>query len=162
MRITATAARHLAGLPARQLNRLQSVLNATVRVVYSARRSEHISPLLRELHWLRFPQRVEFRLAVLVYRCLNGTAPRYLANGLQRVADISSRSRLRSPTTALLDVPRSTHKTIGDRAFPVADAKVWSGPPRPITQLPSPPAFRRVLKTELFRGSHGSAPQRHQ
>ena len=43
----------LAGLFARQLNRLQSVLDATARLVYSARRTEHVSPLLRELHWLR-------------------------------------------------------------------------------------------------------------
>jgi len=48
---------------------------------------------------------------------LNGTAPQYLADGLQRVADISSRTRLRSASTALLHVPRSKHKTIGDRAF---------------------------------------------
>ena len=90
----------MAGLPMRQLNRLQSVLNAAARLVYSARRSEHVSPLLRDLHLLRVPQRTEFRLAVLMYRCLNGTAPPYLADGLQRVADISSRSQLRSASTA--------------------------------------------------------------
>ena len=33
----------LAGLRARQLNSLQSVLSAAVRLVYSARRSEHVS-----------------------------------------------------------------------------------------------------------------------
>jgi len=148
----------LAGLPARQLNRLQSVLNAAARLVYGARRREHISPLLRELHWLRVPQRIEFRLAVLVYRCLHGTARRYLASELQRVADIDSRSRLRSSTTAQLVVPRAAHKTIGDRAFPVAGAKVWNGLPRPITSISSLPAFRRALKTELFRRSHGLAP----
>ena len=71
----------LAGLPARQLNRLQSVVNAAdARLVYSARRSEHMSPLLQELHWLRVPERIDFRLAVLVYRCVNGTAPRYLGS----------------------------------------------------------------------------------
>jgi len=42
-----------AGLPARQLNRLQSVLNAATRLVYSARRTKHVSPLLHELHWFR-------------------------------------------------------------------------------------------------------------
>jgi Reverse transcriptase (RNA-dependent DNA polymerase) len=146
----------LAGLPARQLNRLQSVLNAAARLVYSARRTEHVSPLLRELHWLRVPQRIEFRLAVLTYRCLNGTAPQYLAAGLQRVTDISSRSRLRSASTALLHVPRSKHKTIGDRAFPVAAAKVWNSLPPSITSSSSSLLqFRRLLKTELFRRSYG-------
>ena len=74
----------MAGLPARQLNRLQSVLNAAARLVYSARKTAHVTPLLRELHWLRVPQRIEFRLAVLAYRCLNGTAPQHLADGLLR------------------------------------------------------------------------------
>jgi len=76
----------LAGLPARQLNRLQSVINSAAHLVYSARRSEHVSPLLRELHWLRVPERI--CLAVLVYHCMNGTATRYLSSELQRVADI--------------------------------------------------------------------------
>ena len=149
----------LAGLPARQMNRLQSVLNAAARLVYSARRYEHVSPLLRELHWLRVPQRIEFRLAVLVYRCLNGTAPRYLADGLQRVGDIGSRTRLRSASTLLLHVPRSKHKTIGDRAFPVAAAKVWNSLPPSITSSPSLLQFRRLLKTELFRRSYSDARQ---
>jgi len=55
----------MAGLPARQLNRLQSVLNAAARLVYSARRTEHVSLILGKLHWFRVPQRIEFRLAVL-------------------------------------------------------------------------------------------------
>jgi len=98
----------MAGLPVRQLNRLQSVLIAAARLAYSTRRIVHVSPLLRELHWLRVPQRIEFRLAVLAYRCLNGTVPQYLADGLHRVADISSCIWLRSATTALrlLHVPR--------------------------------------------------------
>ena len=60
--------------------RLQSVLNAAARLVYSARKSEHITPLLRKLHWLRVPERIKFRLCVLAFRCLRGTVPRYLAD----------------------------------------------------------------------------------
>jgi Reverse transcriptase (RNA-dependent DNA polymerase) len=147
----------LAGLPIRQLNRLQSVLNSAARLIYSRNKSAHVSPLLRELHWLRVRERIDFRLAVLVYRCLNGTAPRYLADELQRVADLHSRSRLRSATSASLHVPRSSHKTIGDRAFPVAAAKVWNSLPRSVTSQTSLLSFRRALKTELFRRSHGDS-----
>ena len=130
------AARHWL-LPARQLNRLQYVVNCAARLVYSARRSEHVSLLLQELHWLRVPERIDFRLAVLVYCCMNGTAPRYLGSELQRVADIESRRRLRSASSPSLHVPRLLHKTIGDRAFPVAAAKVWNTLPPAITSLPS-------------------------
>jgi len=42
----------LAGLPARQLCRLQSVLHAAARIVFRARKFDHVTSLLRELHWL--------------------------------------------------------------------------------------------------------------
>jgi len=40
----------LAGVSGTLLQRLQSVMNAAARLVYSARRSEHTTPLLRQLH----------------------------------------------------------------------------------------------------------------
>ena len=101
----------LAGLPATQLDRLQSVLNASARLVFSARKYDHITPLLRELHWLRVPERVQFRLAVHVFRCLNNQAPQYLITELHRVADMESRRRLRSASTTALIVPRTEHST---------------------------------------------------
>jgi len=108
----------------------------------------YVSPLLRDLHWLRVPQRIEFRLAVLTYHCLNGTAPRYLADGVTAcaMADISrAYSQLRSVSSALLEVPRSKHSTIGDQAFHVAAAKAWNYLP-PSIHHPSLPQFRRALR----------------
>jgi len=108
------------------VNSLTLVHYKRTDLVYSARRSEHVSPLFQELHSLRIPEWIDFYLAILVYRCNNGTAPRYLTSELQRFADIESRGRLRSSSTALLHVPRSLHKTIGECAFPVAAARVWN------------------------------------
>jgi len=70
----------LAGLPKQLMERLQSVQNAAARLIFKACRRDHIQPLLRRLHWLRMPERISFRLAVLVYRCLHGSAPSYLAS----------------------------------------------------------------------------------
>jgi len=63
-----------------------------------------------------------------------------------------------------LHVPRSLHRTIGDRAFPVAVAKVWNALPPAMTLLPSLGAFKCALKMELFRRSYSNAnyrPQQH-
>jgi len=49
------------------------------------------------------------------------------------------------------------HKTIGDRAFPVAAARVWNMLPPAITSLPSLQTFKHALKTELFRRSYDNA-----
>jgi len=43
-------------------------------------RPDHIRPTLLRLHWLPVRQRVLFKIAVLVYQCLNGLAPSYLAD----------------------------------------------------------------------------------
>jgi len=79
----------LAGIPGQLQDRLQSVLNAAAGWVFSARQSECITPLLRELHWLRVPERVTFRLCILAYCCLQGTAPAYLAESLHRTSDVA-------------------------------------------------------------------------
>ena len=51
----------LPGISGQLLQRLQSVFNAAASLVFSARKSEHITPLLRELHWLKVPERIQFR-----------------------------------------------------------------------------------------------------
>jgi hypothetical protein len=62
----------LAGIPTYLQNRLQSVLNAAARLIFGARLSDHVTPLLFELHWLRIPKRIQYKLAVLSFRCLHG------------------------------------------------------------------------------------------
>ena len=112
----------LAGLPDVQLDRLQAVQNAAARLIFSARKFDHVSPLLRELHWLRVPECIAFRLATLAYRCLHATAPRYLAVELGRVTDIEARQRLRSASTDSVYIRATRRSTIGDRAFGIASS----------------------------------------
>ena len=68
----------LTGLPAYFVKRLQSVLNASARLIYVIRRFDHVSDALMSLHWLRIPERTQFKLAVLVHRVLHGNAPECL------------------------------------------------------------------------------------
>jgi len=85
----------IAGLLAFQLSRLQLVLNAAAKLIHRSSRYEHVTPMLQDLHWLRSPERMDFKLAVLIYRCLHGLAPRYLSDYIQSVA-VSGRHHFRS------------------------------------------------------------------
>jgi len=143
-------------LPDNQLSRLQSVLNAAARLVFSTRKHESVSPLLRDLHWLRVPQRTDFKLAVLTYRCLHSTAPPYLADELCRVANADSRRRLRSASKSTLIVPPMRNSTIGDRAFPAAALRVSNSLPSSVTFSTSLTVIRRRLKTEPYLRCFGS------
>ena len=69
----------LADIPLHLARRLQSVMNAAARLVFASSKCDHITPLLRQLHWLTVPQRRDYKLAILVYKCLHGLAPSYLA-----------------------------------------------------------------------------------
>jgi len=68
----------LFGLPANLIQRLQSVQNAAARLTFRIRRSEHITLALISLHWLRVPERISFKLAVMTYQSIHGTSPSYL------------------------------------------------------------------------------------
>ena len=144
----------LAGVSGHLLHRLQSVLNAAARLIFAARRCEHITPLLRDLHWLRVPERIRFRLCVLTYRCLNGTAPMYLAENICPTANVVSRRHLRSSDTTTLVVQPTRRSTLGDRAFPVAASRAWNSLPASVRTAPSLSIFRRKLKSFLFTSSH--------
>jgi len=69
----------LAGAPRVVMDKLQRVLNAAARVVTGTRKFDRgLGQILHdELHWLDVPDRVFFKLAVIVHWCLNGRAPLY-------------------------------------------------------------------------------------
>ena len=138
----------LVGLPVNQLRRLQSVQNAAARFIFGLKHHDHVTAALVNLHWLRVPERIKFKVAVLVYRAIHDTAPVYLRN-FSRVSS-SSRRGLRSADTDRLVVPRTRLSSIGDRAFPVAGSVIWNSLPSFVTSSPSLAVFRSRLKTFLF------------
>ena len=92
----------LVGIPRHLLQRLQSVMNSAARLIYPSSRFSHITPLLQRLYWLKALERIDFKVAVLVYKCQHGTAPSYLADELCRSADVQGRSHLRSASQSQL------------------------------------------------------------
>ena len=48
----------LSGLPEKQIKRLQAVQNAAARTVMKCKKTDHITPILRQLHWLPIQKRI--------------------------------------------------------------------------------------------------------
>ena len=99
----------------------------------------------------RAPHRTDYKLALLIYKCLKGVAPLYLADDLCQTADVEARCRLSSASSPSLVVRRTRLSTYGDRAFPVAASRVWNSLPHHVTSAQSLPVFRSRLKTHLFQ-----------
>jgi len=141
----------LFGVSGSQLKRLQSVQNAAARLISGTRKFDHVSPVLRDLHWLPVTSRITYKLAMLVHKCLNNNAPPYLMDVCRPIDSLPGRRRqLRSAATGQLFVPR-TNTNIGRRSFSVCGPVTWNSLPAALrTAALSASAFGRALKKHLF------------
>ena len=137
----------LFGLPDKLINKLQRVQNSAARLVTGAKKRDHISQILSDLHWLPIKKRIMFKLLLIVYKSLNHAAPKYLS---ELFWPYHPKPNLRSSTRSLLVVPNSRLKSFGDRAFEIAGPKLWNALPMNIRAASTTHQFKSLLKTYLF------------
>ena len=128
----------LAGHPLEHLKKLQQIQNIAARIITFTPRRDHITPIIWQLHWLPIKRRIEFKILLHVFRCINGTAPLYLADMLKRQC---STGRTRSSKKHLLEVPRTKFVSFGDRSFKVVGPRLWNALPIAI-KAPVTPGLR--------------------
>ena len=123
-------------------SRLQLVQNAAARLLEGKRKFDHITPILKSLHWLPVKYRIEFKIVLFVYKTLNNLAPQYLTDLL---TPYTPSRNLRSSDPGRLTVPKVKLKKRGDRTFAAAGPKLWNSLPPSIRHAPSICTFKSVL-----------------
>ena len=108
------------------INELQSIQNIVARIITGHGRCEHITPVLKSLHWLPVQQMIKFKTLVLVYKAVNNLAPVYLQELLH--PHVPCRG-LRSSENKLLVVPYSRASVIQQCAFSAAGPRLWNSLP---------------------------------
>ena len=136
----------LVKLPDCQLNRLQVIQNSAARLVTNNKKSCNITPVLKELHWLPVEHRIEYKILLLVYKCLCGEGPVYLRALLEQYSPAKD---LRSSAQCQLKDFR-VQKVYGTRAFAVAGPRLWNKLPLHIKNSPTVSTFKTAIKTHLF------------
>ena len=134
------------GLPKKAIKQLQMIQNAAARVLTRTRKADHITPVLKSLHWLPVCNRIDFKILLIVYKSLNGLAPIYISELLPHY--VPSRP-LRSSGTGLLAVPRIKTK-YGEAAFCHYATNSWNKLPEHIRSAPTLLTFKNRLKTFMF------------
>ena len=133
-----------------RLMSLVCVYNSAARIVSRTRKYEHITPVLIKLHWLPIKFRIKFKVLLLVYKALNGLAPKYIK---ELLVPYKPRRHLRSEAKGLLDEPWTRLK-FGDCAFSISAPRLWNALPQHLKDSTSCQAFKKCLKTHLFRLAH--------
>ena len=128
----------LIGLPKDSLNKLQSIQNMAARIITKTRKYDHITPVLRSLHWLPIAHRIEFKILCMTFQILHGLAPSYLCD----LITIKRSTRcVRSATELNLVVPKTRTKTYGDRAFSAVAPRLWNSLPMSLKSEQSVSSF---------------------
>lgn len=137
----------LFGITDAAIHKLQLLQNAAARLVSKTGRYEHITPIMKDLHWLPVKQRIEFKVLILTYKALNGLAPPYVC---ELIHPYHPTRALRSADTNLLSVPRVKLKTFGHRSFHHASPTLWNQLPVELRKSSTLLIFKKRLKTHLF------------
>ena len=59
---------------------LKRIQNQAVHMLKRIPRRNHITPVLRELHWLKIHDRIIVKILLLTHKAVNNTAPAYLSD----------------------------------------------------------------------------------
>ena len=136
----------LYGLPKRLIQRLQRIQNTAARLVTRTNRDDHITPVLKGLHWLPVQERIMFKILLLTYKTIHGSAPSYLS------VLVSSYTPSRSLRSSSKNLCRRKTKLLqyGGRSFFSAAPKLWNELPDSVRKCESLDVFKSALKKHLF------------
>jgi hypothetical protein len=142
------------GLPKRDIQKLQLAQNAAARLFGGLSRYNHITPVMRQLHWLPIRQRIDYKIAMLTYKSLHQLAPRYLTEICRPVGDHTYLANHRSAVRG--DLLCHSWKTVsfGQRGFDYSAPIVWNSIPVRIRGCDSLMTFKKELKTYLFKQAY--------
>ncbi len=109
----------------------------------SAKKSQHISPILASLRWLPVGFRIKYKVLLYVFKAVHGMALAYVS---ELITFRQSSRSLRSTNKLFLTVPRTHLKLKGDQAFAAAGPRLWNSLPSEITEITSINVFKAGVK----------------
>ena len=141
----------LDGLPQFLIEKLQRMQNFSARLITGSYKYDHIAPVLKSLYCFPFEQWIRYKIAVLGFKCVYGSAPGYLQNLVEmytprRTLGISS-------DKLTLSIPK-VRKLYGDRSFRYHCAVQWNTLQHDIRSCESLDSFKVKLKTYLFSSAY--------
>ena len=117
------------------------------RVIKNLRKFDHITEAMKDLHWLKIPEHIQFKFLVTIYQCVNGLAPSFLIDLL----NLNLRRRnLRSDAQGKLPILWCNLSQVFNSSIRYAGPRLWNELPKNIREAKTLGSFKILLKTYLF------------
>ena len=140
-------------LPKTRLNKLKSILNGSVRFIYNINdRREELIPYYKKAHILPIDQRICFKVCLLTYKAVYGSAPSYIKDLIEIEllnGGTNTRSRIEGDGFRL-KLPKMSKNKLGERRFSNYAPEAWNSLPLRLRSLDDISHFKKQLKTYLF------------
>ena len=104
----------------------------------------------KSLHWLPVEQRIQYKIVVITFKCLNGIGPLYLAD----LISVRKIDRVLRPRGLELNYSKYKNVTQGGRSFQCAAPILWNKLPQYIRDSTTLEQLKRSLKTHLFEKAY--------
>ena len=127
---------------------LPLVQNNVARLIKKKKKSTSAIPLLKELHWLPIAQRINYKCALLCFKCIHNVAPHYLRETLNLYKP--RRSLCLTEDSFVLETQKTKLKSFGDCAFSSYGPGIWNSIPKRIRDIDEIESFEKQFKGHLF------------
>ena len=131
------------------IEKLQLLQNHAARFIFGTKKKDHVTPLLIRLHWLPIKFRIDYKIALLCFRCLNKTAPVYLQDLIE--VYIPKRVLRSSQENSILIKPVMNYKSYGEKSFSFYAPFIWNSLPSDLRTCDNVNSFKRQLKALFFK-----------
>ena len=134
------------------LRKLQKIQNSAVWFIFGLKgkqKHQSITPYLKKLHFLPVKYRIQYKIALLVFKCLNNIAPKYLSEMIT-IRDPNNHSLRIDEDYYLLKSPPIPQLKRTEGAFSVAAPKIWNSLPFNLRCICDVNNFKKCLKTHYF------------
>ena len=142
----------LLGINKSDLTRLQRLQNWAAKLIFCANKYDHVTPFLKELHWLPINERIQFKIILFVFKCINNIGPSYLASMLSLYSPTRTGLRSSTDSTRLQEhrIHHGTLQSAANRSFYFSAPKLWNTLPPALRSVASVNVFKKQLKSHMF------------
>ena len=133
-----------------KIDRMQKVQNQAARILTRSPRRDHITPVLKQLHWLEVRERIRYKVLILAHKSFYETAPQYLSAVVTR-KDYVKNTRSSTEHYLLCTPPLSKDcsNTFLERSFIFSAPREWNSLDESIRKSDFN-MFMKSVETELL------------